>query len=375
MSLPNVNFFRTDGAISRPPLSQDGISGFVFYTNGSETATTAKLFTELDALNYTNTGSVLDYHISEYFRFSSFPLYLKIVKSDPTNFSEVQSLKDFSNGELRQCAILNYRTNYSSSHITGLQTIADNCEAEYAPVQMLYTASLGSSTSGTALGSLVTLKTLDCPRVSYCIAEDLSGRASALRTSTSKFVSAIGTLLGMVSKTNVEKSIGWVRDNNIVGSEHSTVGFITGDAITSVSNTLQNTLHDYHYISFRKFVNNDGVFFNYGWTCAASDFSTIEYNRAYDKAFRNLRTVYLPEVNASIYVNKDGTISASAIQYFKKIGEDVMQGLKDAGNISDYSIDIDPTQQPIISGGLDVVAKIIPVGVASEIRIKLGFTL
>lgn len=378
MALPNVDIIRQNGQISRPPADADGISGFLFYTNGVETAVQAKLFTTLDALNYTTVTSVLYFHISEYFRLSTYPLYLSIVKNDPSDFNEIESLKNFSNGEIRQYATFNYRTAYTSSHITGLQAIAETIELEYAPGQMLYTGSIGSGTSGTALASLTDLSTLQSPRVSFIIAEDLSGRAATIRSNTNKFVSAIGTCLGSVSKSSVEKSIAWVGNNNLVGTEMTTVGFINGVKLSDTSISLQNTLNGYHYISFRTVVDLSGVYWNYAWTCdtaTTSDFSTIELNRVYDSAFRKLRSAYVPQINASIYVNKDGTITNNQIIYFKNIGEIVLQFMKDAGNISDFTIDIDPTQQPIIAGGLVIVATLIPVGVASEITIKMGYAI
>ncbi len=374
MALPNVDIIRSDGNITRSPATEDGISGLVEY--GTHGAGQYKIFQTSDALEFCSLTSSLYFHISEYFRFSTFPLYVQTVNSVPSTFSELVDLKNFSVGEIRNMGILNLRSTYTSSQITALQTVGVQCDTEYAPLYSIVLSSNLNSTTG--LTDLVTLKTLASNKVSFNIAEDLTpGSPSAAVRTLLGWCGSVGTQLGVLSLSTPGQNIAWVQNFNLVGAYLSVPGFITGDKLSAISKTQLDTLHGYHYTFFRRFVGgSQGVYFNFDWTCAdeaITDFSEIRFNAVYSKAFRNLRTVLIPTVNSNLVLDDTGSMTLGTIIYFKTIGEGALQQMLVNQEISAFSIDIDPAQKPLTDNTVHIVARIIPTGCASYIEVTLGF--
>jgi hypothetical protein len=376
MSLSRIDILRTDGALARPPASNDGISGIIYYgTNGTSgnIGLSFKINTALDSLAFCLSDSKLRYHINRYFKWSQSPLYVHVKDITSSTFDEVETLKNFSNGEIRILGILNDNSNYSSSHLSALQTKAEICEDEKAPLQIVYS----SRYTGT-INALTTIATTN-NRVSFIIGESLSGKAKELKTKGATWVGSIGEILGVKSASKVSDSIGWVGKFDLLdGEEFTEVGFVNGESLKNISTTLQNTLDDYKYIFVRKFVGDSGAYFNYGHTAVgdtASDFTTIEFNTVYDKAFRNIYTVLLPKVNSPLKVNSAGKLDLGVIEIFKQLGKQALQNMKDEEEISDFSFDIDENQNVLSTSKLQIIAKIIPIGVAKVIEVKLGFAL
>lgn len=375
MSLSNVTIKRSDGALSRPPASQDGVSGLVYYGTESSAGTSGtalyyKIFTAKDSEVFTPSTSKLRYHINRYFKWSQSPLYICLVNATSTTFTEVVSLKDYANSEIRLMAVLNDKSVYSSTQLSALQTVATQCEAENAPLQIFYSAKITGNVS--ALPTIATINS----RVSFNIAESLTGQAKALKDAGATWIGSIGEMLGVKSLSKVSDSIAWYEKYNLIdGDEWAQAGFINGEAVNALSKTLLNTLDTYHYT----FVITEGIYtvFNYGYTAIAdtSDYSTIENNTTYDAAFRNIRTALLPKVNSPLKVNSAGKLDFGVIQIFKALGAQALQTMKDNEEISDYEFDIDENQNVLSTSKLEIVAKIIPVGVAKAIEVTLGFAL
>ena len=371
MSLSKIDIQRQTGGLSRPPLSQDGISGFMFYD--SSTSGNFKYSTIQDAEAQFVAGTIEHYHIEKYFDYSDQVLYVGVSTASTTaGFTDIVNLKDFANGDIRQLAVWSKSSDYISTDITGLQAIADQIEGEYAPMQILYTAQLPTLET---VEDLVSLRTLNSSRVSYIIGEDSTSEVTTLRALG--HVSAIGACLGMVSFAKVHENIGWVSKFNLTTQEFGDLAFIDGSLLVDKSLTFLNSLDDNAYIFLRKFVGSSGSYWNYSYsaTSATDDFSTIENNRTYDKAFRNLRTLLLPQVNSPLYVNDDGTLSGGTVKYFESLGNKALQPMKDSLEISSFSVAVDPNQNVLSTSKIIIVAKIIPVGVAKEIVVQLGFAL
>lgn len=385
MALSSINILRQDGGLGRPLQSNDGISGLLFYATGLDANVNLgnlKLTSDLDIesiLGITGDtvagGAVIAYHVDEYFRQSQSTLYVNIVGSGNTDFDEIISMKNFSNGEIRQVGVYD-EADFATSALTTIQSVADQAEAEYEPLQVVYSSPLPS---GDSVEDLVDLKPNNAPRVSYTIGEDVTvgSEAARLRISGATLVGDLGTVMGSVSKASVHENIGWVSKFNLVETEFQDPGFIDGTTAASKSKPFLNTLDGYFYIFLRKFVGANGTFhsFSYTTTLETSDFSTIENNRTYDKAFRGIYSSLLPQVNSPLYVNDAGNLEAGTIAYFETLTSAVLKLMEDAGEISGYLVDIDANQNVLATSKIEITAKIQPVGVAKTIEVKLGFTL
>ena len=380
MALANVNILRQDGGIARQSASQDGISGLIIYSTAlSGYSGNYKLFTAQDGKDLF-TGSTLneqiaEYHIDGYFNRSDDALYFKVIPSATTDFSEIVELKDFAEGEPRQYGVIDLETDFSTSRVSLLDTAANQLETEFAPGQVLYSAPI----TGT-VENLTSLQLLSDPRVSVNIAEDATAGsvpADLRANSGATFIGSIGQQLGDVSSVKVSTSIAYVREINLADFGYSNPGFIDGSVLKDKSKTFQDTLDTYHYTFIRKFVGLGGSYWNFAYTAvndAQSDFNTIELNRTYDKAFRNIRTALLPEVCSPVLVDQDGNLSNGVVKYLESLAGAQLQFMQDANEISDYVVSIDPNQKVLQTNTIEVVAKIVPVGVAKTIEVKLGFT-
>ncbi len=383
MALSNINILRQNGGLARPLASNDGISAFVFYDeNLTVTPGNYKLTSDLDVASVLGItgdtiaeGTVVKYHVEEYFRQSESSLYVSIVDAEASDFAEVKAIKDFANGEIRQLGVYD-TAELDYAAITTLQGVADECEEEKEPLQIVYSAPL---VSGDTIEDLTDLKLNESPRVSYIIGEDTTedSTAATLRAEGAVLVGSIGTVLGSVSKASVHENIGWVSKFNLVESEFQDPGFIDGSKLSEKSKTLLQTLNGYHYLFLRKFVGSNGTFHSYSYTTVSetSDFSTIENNRTYDKAFRGIYASLLPQVNSPLYVDAQGKLDSNTVAYFTELTESSLKTMQDARELSAFSVSIDPEQNVLSTSKIEVTARIVPVGVARTIEVKLGFSL
>lgn len=366
MALSNVEIIRQQGGLQRLPESQDGISGLLFY--GSSTSGFNKYFSITDVTEVVE-GTVEFYHIDRFFKKSNgYPLYVQYVMADPTDFSEIVDLKNYSESEIRQLGIISLGLAYSPAQLNAIDVQADICEAEFAPLQTIYSAQVADITS------LATTATSDAPRATLVIGEDLGGEAGTLKL-TNPHVGMVGAVLGAIASLQVHESVAAVKKINMLGEDFTIPGFVDGTSLKSVSKSLLDVLDSYHYLFLRKFVGFTGVYLNYSYTASRGDFETIQDNRVYDKAFRTLRAVYVPELNSPSYVDASGKLSVSTITYFKELGRNALNSMLNAGEISAFNVDIDSNQNVLSTSKLEIIADIVPVGTNKTISIKLGFVL
>ncbi len=379
--LSNINILRQQGGLARPLASNDGISAFVFYDENLTVAPgNFKLNSDVDVADVLNItgdtiaeGTVVKYHIEEYFRQSDSPLYVSIVDAAASDFAEVKAIKDFANGEIRQLGVYD-TAELDYAAITTLQGVADECEEEKEPLQIVYSAPL---VSGNTVEDLTDLKLNESPRVSYIIGEDTTegSTAATLRAEGAALVGSLGTVMGTISTASVSENIGWTKFNLVEG-EFQDPGFIDGSKVSEKSKTLLETLNGYHYLFLRKFVGSNGTYHSYSYTTVSetSVYSTIENNRTYDRAFRDIYTSLIPFVNSPL-LTKDGKLELGVVKNFEVVVEGPLKTMKDLNLISEYAVSIDPNQNVLSTSTIEVVAKIVPVGVARTINVKLGFSI
>ena len=139
---------------------------------------------------------------------------------------------------------------------------------------------------------------------------------------------------------------------------------------------MKETLNDFHNIFLRKIQGISGTYNSDSFTAitATSDFATIENNRTIDKAVRNIRTNVLPNLNAPLFVNDDGTLTEDTISLFKNDAQRALVDMVD-GELSAQSVSIDPTQNVLSTSKLVIKVVLVPVGVARQIEINIGFAV
>lgn len=333
---------------------------------------------------------VMYYQVSEFFRLNpKGVLYVGVFPDSAITPSRISEMQAFANGEIRQVGVFNQKSTFASSDVTGIQAVCDTLAGLNTPLSVI----LAPDMTGLTLSSQPNLTTLDSENVSVLISGD------GLTTSTTGFgasrkvfykksftVAALGAALGAVSKAKVHESIAWIGAFNISdGDSLNTVEFLPSTSFTSASASLKTQLDNYGYLFLQKETDLTGTYFNNDKTATAatSDYARIRNQRTIDKAVRGVRAKLLPLVSSPIYVNSNGTLTEETIATFENEANKIIGGQFNTasatgsmvidGEISAGRTLIDPTQDVLATGIIEVSIEIIPVGAAESISAKIGF--
>ena len=393
----NITFIKNQGGLNLTSPSEDNISGLVFYSNtlpaGFSASNIQVVYSDLEAINLgvtTATFPIENYQISEFFRINpNATLYLSFNTTETisasysfsgtaSSYTEVQDLQVYTNGIIRQIGVLNYNSFTSSmTDIGALQTIASNLETINMPCSIIF----GNNTKGLALSSLPNLRSLTSPKVSMVIGQDGSSKGLSLYTTYGISIPAVGAALGTISLAKVCQNIGWVGGFPIKNEgtlEYDEPAFGNGTLVKNVTDTQLTTIQNSGYIFLRKLIGSTQTFWNDSPTAvvATNDYSFIESNRVFDKARRLLRINVLPFINSNILINaSNGQIDPLTLKVIENACNSALTNMVSNGEISGYKVVIDPTQNVLSTSKLNIVIAIVPLGVARQIVITLGFSL
>lgn len=322
--------------------------------------------------------AIYHYHIDQYFRIQpKGVLYVGFYAADYT-FAPIQTIQNFASGTIRQFGVYVNTTTHVQAHVTAIQTICDTLAGLHKPVSNVI---LGPDVSATTIAALATLASLDSESVSVCIAQDgaatSSGVGYELFKAYAKSITAMGACLGAVSLAAVHEDIAWVSKFNMSdGTEFDTLAFATGEVFSTAAASALTTLDTQRYIYLGKIVGVVGSYWNDSNTAtlASSDYAYIENNRTIDKAIRGTYSSLIGDMNSPLVLNADGTLQDTTVAYFEgKAGVNTEQMLRD-GELSAYKWTVDPAQNVLSTGKVIVSGQLVPVGVARQIQINIGFT-
>lgn len=316
------------------------------------------------------------YHVSEFFRIApKGVLYVGFYASPTADYAEVKTLVDFANGEIRQIAVFDEQTTYSSAKVTALNTAVLTCDTAEKPLSSLLAQNIKAVAD---LATLANLNLLSANKVSVIIGQDGAGLGNQLYLASGKSVSCIGACLGALSLSRVSASFAEVGKFNMSNSiELEVAGFGNGQKFTQLSDNKIDSIDDFRYLFLIKRTGYAGTFFNNNHTAIASnsDYAYINDNRVIDKAIRLVRTGLIPLLSSEIIFNEDGTMTDITVGIFEDaITDQTNQMLRDQ-EISALTVFIDPSQDVASTSNLDVVVTIKPNGIARSITVKIGFTL
>jgi len=321
------------------------------------------------------------YHISEFFRKAPKGIlwvgFAKVPGGTPT-FTEVTDMQTVAAGKIRQFGVYPGDIVFSTTEVTTLQSILLALEADHKPASALYTADF----TGTTVSALTDLKTLNSHKVTVVVGEDAGARGAALAVTATFSISHIGASLGTISDAAVSESIHHVARFNMIlqadglaGVELDKIGFVTGETLDSVLDSVIDTADENHYLFLRKHVGIDGSFHNNSLTSTAanSDFRSIPNNRVIDKATREVRTLVLPLLGSPLLLNSDGTLREDTRQTFKVAAQTALDLIVASNDLSDAEAEVDATQDVITTNTLEISIKLVPVIPADNIIITIGF--
>jgi len=315
------------------------------------------------------------YHISEYFRQQpKGQLFVGIYAVPSTyTFTEINTIQTDAlvNGAIRQIGVYVDGTNFTASQTTTLQSVANGLDALKMPLSIVYGANI---TSGTDITTLTDLGTLNNNKVSVVIGQDLGGLGNQLWFATGKSITTLGATLGAISLASVQEDIAWVGKFNLSnGIELEKVGFCNGTSGQSAS--ALDGINLKRYVFLRKFPNLAGTYFNDNHTAitVASDYAYINDNRVIDKAIRGVDEALLPSLNSPLLLNSNGTLANSTIAFLESQAVTITNDMVRNGEASAISVSIDPSQNVATTSTVTVAINIVPVGVARNIVVNIGF--
>lgn len=408
-------------------LKNDSGTPIVFVDrNATDTAASAG-GTSTDVQMSSGTGSyfaIIHYHIAEYFRKQPKGVtYIGIFAQGTYDGTEIKTVQDFAQGEIRQMGVYLSHETFASSQLTVSQGVLDTLESEDTPLSVVFHSDLSSAT----LSTLPNLGTLSNERVSMLIGEEgdyhqaawdqakaylpgdkvtfqggafvskaniavaspgdnpgpfEAGNWTFLRENLPAIngfsIGTSGVTLGTVSFAKVSDSIGHVAKFNLVtGTGLDEIAFATSDLFKDISVSLKDTLDDFRYIFLRKIQGISGTFFSNSPTAiiVTNDFAFIESVRTMDKAVRNIRTNILPNLNGPLFVNEDGTLSEDTISLFKNDAERATIQMVTDAELSAQQITINPAQDVLSTSKIVIGVLLVPVGIAREIEFNIGFAV
>lgn len=391
--MQKLTITRTNGNIVRSLAGEDHISGLVFYSATLPTATEgAEGFSATERIRAISTietaeklgitadataweTKVLHYTLSSIFNMNpGVSLYVGIFKpaSGANAFSEIKQIQDYAGGRLRQVGVWNGAVELSDTLVNSLQSVRTTLEAQNKPLSILYAPKV---TDVTALPS--NLAKIGRNGVSVIIGQDGAGVAAELYAdagNTAKAsVSALGDLLGAVSKAKVHESIAWVESfpTNI-----AVPAFGDGKKYRDLDEAVIETLDSSRYIFLRTYDGLAGSFFNDNHTLdePTSDYAYINDVRTMDKAVRGVRTYLLPKLGRPMKVDAEtGKLERTAVEHLITTGNKALEEMEKAGELSGYRFDIDPDQNILATSRVRGVIKNVAMGVMRNLDLEIGF--
>jgi hypothetical protein len=348
--------------------------GLTITKTGSITATSTAWTGGVGSKN-----AVKHYHISEFFRIQpQGNLFVGIfdVPVGAYTFAEIGSMSTYSSGVIKQLGIYQDSQAFNYNDITVIQSVCDILGNAIAPLSVL----LGPDLSAVAnLSTLQDLGVLHANNVSVVIGQDSGNLGNSLAWSNGKSVTTLGATLGAVALSKVSEDIAWVSKFNISsGQEDEVIGFANGLPLNdpSISTNLLSLIDLKRYIFLRKLTNVNGSYFNDSHTAIAksSDYAYIENNRTINKAIRGVYSDLIPQLNSPLTLNSDGTLSDATVAYLTSEGSKSVNQMVRENEVSAVKVSIDPAQNVASTSTIVVAISIVPIGVARNIIVKIGFS-
>lgn len=404
--LNDIKFKKTNGGIGRPSASKEQVSGLIFGGFGSSVLTfgtadgNIKGFDPVDSTpsayirkftypeELENAGIVwkpkgsgtltaaekaknaLYYHISEFFRINPTGTLYVMVKAGATAAAEadVETIQVYAGGEIRQCGI------FSSSliDVKDLQEKLADLGDAHMPMSVVETYDGSSVEMSTLTGNNASVAAGNC-NVSILIgcdgdaelAENLGGYAG---------YGCIGACIGAISKASVHESIAWVEKFPLGLKEPA---IFNGNLYKNISIANRELLNGNRYLFVITHAGDADNYFNDSHTCDidSSDYAYIENVRTIDKACRGIRQSLLPHLASPLKVDAStGQLSNDTVAFLETEAGKALEDMEKAGELSGYKAEIDPEQNVMSTGLVEVVIKNVPMGIMRKVNVKIGYT-
>lgn len=180
---------------------------------------------------------------------------------------------------------------------------------------------------------------------------------------------SIGMFLGRLASIEAQQSLARVKSGSIAAD-----GYFTDGAHYLEHASLGETLNDAGYLFFIKYPTKNGCYVNGDHTAAsdADDYSRLYDGRIIDKARVIVYDTYISEIKDNVVVDDDGNIPQGACRNFEGLIENAI-GAQMGTQISGFQAVVDPQQNVLSTGKVNIKCQIIPQGVLDAIDVDLSF--
>lgn len=322
--------------------------------------------------------AVWHYHISEFFRIQpqgNLFIGMFAVPGGAYDFAEVGSMQSYAVGKIRQIGVYKDSAAFSTADITALHNACNAQVALHKEVMAVYGADISAVADLTTLSDA---STLAASLVIPAIGQDGAALGAFLYATYGKSITTLGATLGALAFAKVSDDIAWVAKFNLSdGTELDVPAIANGQLTRDLSDGLLSSMQDKAYNFLRKFVGVAGTYFNESRTAisATSDYAHAENVRTIQKATRGVYTSTIPALNSPITLNGDGTLTDVSIEYFTTLAEKNLFQMQRDIEISAFQVAISAVQNVLSTGKLIVAISILPIGVARNIIVNIGFNV
>ncbi len=383
---------RENGNVPKTLEGEDHVSGLVFYTDASlptvegdvdkfsETERIKAISTidRAEAMGITADAAdwdirVLHYQLSEAFRLNDgISLYVGIFKQSE-DFTEIKTLQNYSDGRLRQVGVWAGNRELKAEDLTAMQSVADALDKENAPLSVIYSPQVE------AVNKLPTgLAKAGLNRVSVVIAQAGSGTGAELyaaeENAEKASVGIIGVVLGVLSAAKVHHAMSWVGG---FPTGVTMPAFGDGTLYRSIDKATIEQLDGARYIFLTTYPGIAGSYISDTHTMDedTSDYAYIEGVRVMDKAVRGIRVYVTPELGGNVYIDAEsGKLQPYSCAHLETVAGLALEQMAKDGEISGYSVAVDPEQDVLSTSTIEIVVKIVQAGVTRKINVKIGYT-
>jgi hypothetical protein len=102
---------------------------------------------------------------------------------------------------------------------------------------------------------------------------------------------------------------------------------------------------------------------------------TSKNERTIDKAIRETYLRILPQTGRPVYVDPaTGKLTPEMCSYFESLANDALEQMERDRELSGFQAFVNPDQNVLTSGTIEIVIKNVPVGVARTFNVKISFT-
>lgn len=394
----SLNIQRQNGNVPKSLDGEDHITGLVIYMKASdipvsfkservqplstiESAEAAGIVEYTTDADGTQTAApwairMLHYQLSELYRINpAVSLYVGIFEKPETasmSFAEVKTVQNYAGGRIRQMGVWCGDRVLSEDDLVTLQGVADNLAAGAAELSVIYSPKVSD------------IKTLPVDlagagkcRVSVVIGQAGSGRGAELysdkENESGTTVGGLGVVLGLVSLAKVHQCIAWVRE---FPTGVSLPAFGDGTLLRDIDRALVEQLDTARYLFFVTKTGQAGSYMNdsHNMDSPISDYCNIESVRTMDKAVRGIRTYLIPELGGNVYIDSSsGKMASYSVAHLETVAGKALEDMECQGELSGYKVEIDPDQDVLSTGTVEIVIRNVAVAVMRKINVKIGF--